>query len=428
VTASGSAAGRLRRNREFVALTTAYTLSVAGDDLARIALAIVFYERTHSPFVASLTFALSFVPTLLAGPVLATLGDRFPRRDVMVVCDVARTLVVGLGAMALAFQWPIAVPLGLLLVGAFFGPAFEASRAALMPRVVSDDSYVAANVVTHVIGQCTQIAGYVVGGAVVIAVGGDGALLVDAATFAVSAILLVGYVRPGIPSDGEMPGRGPGLFAMMVRGGRDVLSQPALRGLLLVAGVTVAVAVAPEALAVVYATQHGMSGAVRGAFVAAVPAGTAVGGVVFTRWVPQARRARIIRPLAAALCVVLAATALPVGPAVVLALWFVAGVALAFQFVANATFVMLTPDGLRARAIGLAQAIMMSAQVAAILVAGALATSFDVRYVVAGVAALGLAAMARTLLRWPTALTWTHAATDSATPLVPPALAASDRS
>lgn len=428
VTASGPAAVRLRHNREFVAMTVAYTLSVAGDDLARIALAIVFYDRTHSPFVASLAFALSFLPTLVAGPVLATLGDRFPRRNVMVVCDVARTVLVGLGAVALSFDWPVALPLVLLFLGAFFGPAFDASRSALLPRIVSDDAYVAANVVTHVIGQSTQIIGYVLGGAIVLTVGGDGALLIDAATFAVSALLLVVRVRPGVPDDAEGPGPRPGMFAMVVRGGRDVFAQPALRGLLLVCGVTLAVAIGPEALAVVYATQHGVTGAARGAFVAAIPAGAAFGGIVVTRFVGQDRRARLIRPLAIALCLLLAATALPIGPVLVLALWFVAGTMLSFQFIANSTFVLLTPDRLRARAIGLAQAIMIFSQTAGIVVAGALATTIDIRFVVGGGAILGLAAMARTLLRWPAALTWTHPAPDGTLAHVAPVLAAAESS
>ena len=147
----------LARNREFRALAISNTLSLAGDDLARVALAIVFYQQTRSAFMAAFTFGLSFIPSLVAGPLLSTLGDRFPRRHVMVVCDVARTVLVGLGAIALGLGWPAAVPLGLLLLAAFFSPAFEASRGALMPHIVAADEYVAASVATGIAAQMSQI-------------------------------------------------------------------------------------------------------------------------------------------------------------------------------------------------------------------------------------------------------------------------------
>ncbi|MCU1675733.1 MAG: major facilitator superfamily 1 [Frankiales bacterium] len=393
----------LRHNREFRALAVANTLSLAGDDLARVALAVVFYERTHSSFMAAFSFALSFLPSLLVGPLLATLGDRFPRRHVMVACDIARTCLVGFGAAALSFGWPSGVALGAVLVAAFFSPPFEASRAALMPHVVSGDDYVAASVATGIAAQVSQIVSYVLGAAAVATVGGDGALLIDGATFAVSAIVLLVYVRSSGgrgADDGDGDGDG-GMVTMMIRGARDVWSRPPLRALLTVAAITLAACAVPEALAVVYAAQHGVTGVGQGLLVAAIPIGSAVGGLVLTRVVSPARQPQLIRPLAVAMCVPLLATALPVGPAVVFVLWVLAGMFLSFQFVANAAFVMQTPDYVRSRAIGLAQSVLTFAQAAAMLVGGGLAMSVDARYVVAAASALALVAMVGPLSRWP---------------------------
>src|SRR4051794_18725138 len=110
----GDRSAHLWRNREFGALTAALMLSVAGDDLARIALAIVFYNRSHSALLAAVTFGISFMPALFVGPVLSPLGDRFARRNVMVVCDVARTALVGLATLAVLWVWPPLWALGLL--------------------------------------------------------------------------------------------------------------------------------------------------------------------------------------------------------------------------------------------------------------------------------------------------------------------------
>jgi MFS family permease len=398
----------LRRNREFRALAIANALSLAGDDLARVALAIVFFQRTHSPFIATFTFALSFLPGLFGGPLLATLGDRFPRRHVMVVCDVARTCLVGFGAVGLAADWSAAVPLGALLVAAFFAPPFEASRAALMPEVVRGADYVAASTATAIASQMSQIVSYVVGAAAVATVGGDGALLIDAWTFAISAIVLMWFVRTGAPADRDDPAVHRGMVAMMMSGARDILSRPALRSLLTVGSVTLAATAVAEGLAVVYAAQHGLSGTGQGLIVAAIPIGATLGGFVLTRLVVPLRQPSLIRPLAVGVCLPLIATALPVGPPVVFALWVLVGLLLCFQYVANAAFVLHTPDHLRARAMGLAQGLITFVQAAAMLLGGAAATRIDVRYVVAGGGLLALVVMARPLLRWPVGISVVH--------------------
>ena len=75
---------------EFRALYAARLLSLVGDQMTRIALAVAVYSQSKSPLLSAATFASAFLPYLVAGPVLATLGDRFPRRQVMVVCDLLR--------------------------------------------------------------------------------------------------------------------------------------------------------------------------------------------------------------------------------------------------------------------------------------------------------------------------------------------------
>ncbi len=411
---TGADAGRvtigsvLRHNREFRALAIANTLSLAGDDLARVALAIVFLERTHSPFIAAFTFALSYLPALFGGPLLGSLGDRFPRRHVMVVCDVARTCLVGLGAVGLAAGWSPVAPLGLLLLAAFFAPPFEASRAALMPHVVQGRDYMAASTATAIAAQVSQILSYVIGAAAVATIGGDGALLIDASTFAVSALVLMTFVRTGSDASPVALGAEEGLVAMMISGARDVFSRPMLRALITVGGVTLAACAVAEGLAVVYAQQHGVTGVEQGLIVAAIPIGAAIGGFALTRLVPAASQPRLIRPLAIGVCVPLIATALPVGPTIVFVLWVLVGVLLCFQYVANAAFVLQTPDHLRARAMGLAQGLLTFVQAAAMLVGGAVATRVDPRYVVAGAGALALLVLARPLLRWPSGISVVH--------------------
>jgi len=84
---------------EFRALWSAQVLSSTGDQFARVAIAILVYDRTHSAVLTALAYALTYLPPIAGGPLLASLADLFPRRRVTIVCDVFRVGTVGLMAV-----------------------------------------------------------------------------------------------------------------------------------------------------------------------------------------------------------------------------------------------------------------------------------------------------------------------------------------
>src|SRR5262245_63559284 len=78
---------------EFRSLWLAQVLSVAGDQLARVALTLLVFDRTGSSLLAAVTFAASVVPTFVGGIALSGLADRWPGRRVMMACDLSRALL-----------------------------------------------------------------------------------------------------------------------------------------------------------------------------------------------------------------------------------------------------------------------------------------------------------------------------------------------
>src|SRR5438270_9349902 len=122
-------------NREFRALYVAQALSVVGDQLARIAVALLIFHRSGSPLLTALSLGLSYLPWAIGGPLLGGYADRLPRRDVMVACDVARAvLVLGLAIPGLAL--PLLFPL--LFLVSLLQPPFNTARASLLPDVVGE--------------------------------------------------------------------------------------------------------------------------------------------------------------------------------------------------------------------------------------------------------------------------------------------------
>jgi len=75
------------RVREFRILWLADAQSSAGDQIGRVALSVLVFERTSSAVLTAVAYALTFLPALIGGALLSSLADRLPRRRVMVLAD-----------------------------------------------------------------------------------------------------------------------------------------------------------------------------------------------------------------------------------------------------------------------------------------------------------------------------------------------------
>ncbi len=106
-------------------------LSTVGDQIARIAVALLVLERSGSAFAASATYACSYLTWLVGGPFLSSIADRYPRRRVMVVCDLLRMALIACLAVPGTPLW--AVFCVLVLVG-LLAPPFDAARSSLLRR------------------------------------------------------------------------------------------------------------------------------------------------------------------------------------------------------------------------------------------------------------------------------------------------------
>jgi predicted MFS family arabinose efflux permease len=368
-------------------------LSVAGDQLARVALTLLVYDRTHSSLLAAITFAASVVPSFIGGITLSGLADRFPRRRVMIVCDLTRVVLVAVMAVS---GIPIAVLVVLLFLVTLIGAPFLSARAALYPDLLAGDLYVLGTAVTLTTLQFAQVLGFAVGGAIVGFFGVRVSLLIDAATFALSALIIFVWVRswPAVQAAAHREAEaeaeaeaGGGLLA----GLRLVFTSPALRIPMLL-GWLAAFYNSPEGVSAPLAAALG-GGAVAVGFILAAPAfGASVGAIAFSRFISPAKRVRWMGPLAVAACGVLVLFVFGPPLPIALVLLALSGVFDCYQLAANASFVAATPARQRSQAFGIAQGGMSLGQGVAIVVAGALAEHYAPSLVIAASGAVGAAA------------------------------------
>ena len=360
-------------------------LSLIGDHMARIAIALLVYARTGSAFAASATYGCSFLTWLVGGPVLSAFADRLPRRRIMIVTDLARCALVSL---LLVPHPPLWLVFSVLVAVGLLTPPFESARSAILPDIVTGELYLAGNSLINTTIQGAQVAGFFLGGLLVSLTSPRGALAIDAATFVLSALLLTLAIaeRPVVEREHGS------LLRDVVAGVRFLRGNAYLRGLLTFGVVGAVVAIVPEGLAVAVAADDGQGARAAGILTAVIPLGYVLTSVAILRLTAD-QRLRQLLPLTLVLCVPLLLTPVVGGTAMTAVLWLVAGAGTAAQLVASVAYVAGTPAEFRGRAFGLASTLLMLAQGASLVVAGALADSLGPRNVVAGTAGLGLIAL-----------------------------------
>jgi MFS family permease len=369
---------------EFRALWLAQLLSVAGDQLARVALTVLVYDRTRSALLAAVTYAASIIAVFAGGVLLSGLADRLPRRTVMITCDLARA---GLVLVMVIPGIPLAALVVLLFAVTLFTAPFTAARAALYPDILTGDRYVLGTAVTMTTFQLAQVAGFAGGGALLGFTSARVCLAADAATFAASALLVGTGVRAR-PAAAGAGRRWLAPLADAVTGFRLVFSRPGLRTPMLF-GWLATFAVVPEGLAAPLARRLHGGDLLTGLILAATALGISAGAVAFSRLVPTARRRAWLGPLAVACCLVLVLLAARPPAAATLAVLFACGALGCYQIAANAAFVAAAPPAQRGQAFGLAQAGMYLGQGGAVILAGAAAARFAPQLVIAASGAVG---------------------------------------
>ena len=214
----------LRANTDLRRLTVARIVSFVGDSLSLVALMLhVAATSGQALAVAALLLVGDFVPSLFA-PLAGAIGDRFDRRKVMIVCE----LVQGAALLAIALTLP-PLPLLLLLVAvrAVAGQVFQPASRAAVPALVANRDLETANATMGFGTNGAEALGPLVAAALLPFVGISGVLLVDAASFLVSAFLISRL--PALPPQRDPDAAPTGILTEAREGLGYIWARPALR-------------------------------------------------------------------------------------------------------------------------------------------------------------------------------------------------------
>ncbi|WP_158848236.1 MFS transporter [Saccharothrix deserti] len=391
---SGGTIRALVGNREFRGMWIGSTVSTFGDQLAAVALSLLVFERTHSPAWTALTWSLTLFPSLISGPMLGWIADRFPRRTVMVCCAWLQAVLVGLMAVP---GMPLWIMLVLLVVVLMISSPFLAAQEASLPHVLPEKRYDDGVALFGTSVDVAQMAGLAAAGFLVHGAGANVALVIDAATFVWVAVLVQLSVRHRPAADPLGARRDPegpqGALTLL-------LTEPRLRSLLgirLLAGL----AMVPEGLAVPLAASLDAVWAV-GLILAIEPAANVLGVAVLFRVVRDpAKRERLIGPLAILSLAPLVMFALNPNLTWTIALLVIAGMAGAYHTPARSAWMRILPDAYRGRAYGIARTALRSSQGGGMALAGVVAHAIgSVTATLAGAGGIGLLLAAQATVAW----------------------------
>ncbi|MBB5867146.1 MFS family permease [Allocatelliglobosispora scoriae] len=219
-----------RDNRDFNLFLLVQTFSTAGNTFTMVAIPLLVLHATGSVVQMGLVTGAGAVANILAGIFAGVIVDRFDRRRLLIVCDVARGVIYA----SIPVAWLFATPIWLLYVVVPLGGAlamlFQVTYVAILPRLVDAEQLTQANGRLSASYATAGIAGPIIAGILSARYGPATAIGVDAATFLAAAVGIF-FVRFRSPAPTEAPAEAVPFWRNLLVGARFLWRHPVLRSL-----------------------------------------------------------------------------------------------------------------------------------------------------------------------------------------------------
>lgn len=188
---------RVLSNRPFTILWAGQLVSQSGDFIFDVAALWLVLQLTGDVFKVGLTTATIFLPAVLVAPIAGVYVDRLNRREILLASNIFQAAVAG-GIAVLYSLGRLYFPLLLVLLfllnsgGQFVRPTIN----AVIPRMTPTEDLAAANSLFSISSSLNQIAGYGIGGALILLLGLAVPIYYDSLTFLFAAATVWLIARP----------------------------------------------------------------------------------------------------------------------------------------------------------------------------------------------------------------------------------------
>ncbi len=361
----------LLSNRPLVRLLAGEFVSSIGDWLYLVALLVLVYAASGNPVLLGIVGAARVLPYVALSVPAGVVADRFDRRRVLLITDLARGLLMLGMAWLVASRGPLWAIVAMAVAATCFSTFFGPTLGAYLPSLVRDERELGpANSAWSTLDNLAFVIGPAIAGLLISASGLTLAFMLNAASFGVVAAVLWRLpAETGRGGHGRVPGSAPAA-ALPTASGEAVppvvapvprLVGPSIRPLvrplvgLALADVTSGFVFGGlGVLTVILAVDRlGAGDAGTGALNAAVGVGGLLGALGSAAFVVRSglRVPLILGALGMAAGVALLGVAATIGPAMA-AMAIAAAGSLLTEVVSTTIFQRIVPDGIRGRALG----------------------------------------------------------------------------
>lgn len=184
------------KNCNFLRLWSAQLISQFGDRIHQFALVGLVSQRAFgSASLMAKLMAFTILPVFLIQPFAGVLVDRWDRRTILFVCDIARSAIVFLIPFVFIF-WDSMIPIYVIVFLVFsFSRFYVPAKMSIIPDIVEEDDLLLANSFVSTTGMVAAVLGFAIG-ACIEYWGARTGFIIDAFTFLVSGMIIFSMNMP----------------------------------------------------------------------------------------------------------------------------------------------------------------------------------------------------------------------------------------
>jgi len=196
-------------NRPLVRLLAGEFVSGIGDWLYLVALLVIVYRESTDPLLLGIVGGARIIPYIVLSVPAGIVADRFDRRIILLVTDVARGLIMVALTLVVMVDGPLIAIVLLAILATCFSAFFNPAMGTYLPMLARDERELGpANSAFATLGEISFIVGPALAGILIAMAGLELAFAINAVTFAIIAIALLG-LPSGKPGTQPMAAAGP---------------------------------------------------------------------------------------------------------------------------------------------------------------------------------------------------------------------------
>ena len=220
------------RNRNFTLMWSGQLVSSIGSALTTLAASVLVFRETGSALSVGLMLIATSGPTVLIGLIAGVYVDRYDRKRIMLVSDLLRAILIFLvpSLIHIHLNWLYVI----VALTSGITQFFDSAHASVLPEVASDDELASANALMSISSVGSQMIGFAAAGFIVASLPVEWAFYFDAASFVLSAGLILFTVIPALPAVESTSIRA--VTENLKSGLGVVTNTPILRSLFIIAG------------------------------------------------------------------------------------------------------------------------------------------------------------------------------------------------